>query len=65
MQIQQVEKERTTIRLSKEELVILNNALNEVCNGLDLNEFSARMGSQRENVVELLSQFGKVINAME
>ena len=65
MHIEQVKKETTTISLSKEELVILNNALNEVCNGLDLNEFSTRMGAERENVDELLSEIGKVIDAME
>lgn len=65
MHIEQVEKETTTIRLSKEELVILNNALNEVCNGLDLNEFSTRMGAERENVDELLSEIGKVIDIIE
>ncbi|MEH1841577.1 MAG: hypothetical protein V7L20_23225 [Nostoc sp.] len=65
MQIEQVEKEIATIRLNKEELVILNNVLNEVCNGLDLKEFSIRVGTPRENVEELLAQIGKIIDAME
>jgi hypothetical protein len=65
MQIEQIGKETTTIRLSKEELVIINNALNEVCNGLDLNEFSTRMGETRKNVEELLFQIRKIIDAME
>ena len=65
MQIQQVEKETATIHVSKEELVILNNVLNEVCNGLYLNEFSMRVGTPRENVKDLLAQIGKIIDAME
>ena len=65
MQIEQVEKEITTIRLSQEEVVIINNALNEVCNGLDLNEFSTRVGASRANVEELLFQIGKIIDAMK
>ncbi|WP_335143015.1 hypothetical protein [Nostoc sp.] len=65
MQIEQVEKEITTIRLSQEEVVIINNALNEVCNGLDMNEFSTRIGASRANVEELLFQIGKIIDAMK
>lgn len=65
MQIEQVEKETATIHLSKEELVIINNALNEVCNGLELKEFSTRMGETRKNVEELLFQIGKIIDAMK
>ncbi|MEH1992006.1 hypothetical protein [Nostoc sp.] len=65
MQIEQVEKEITTIRLSQEEVVIINNALNEVCNGLYLNEFSTRIGASRANVEELLFQIGKIIDAMK
>ena len=65
MQIEQVEKEITTIRLSQEEVVIINNALNEVCNGLDINEFSTRIGASRVNVEELLFQIGKIIDAMK
>ncbi len=65
MQIEQVEKEITTIRLSQEEVVIINNALNEVCNGLYLNEFSTRIGASRANVEKLLFQIGKIIDAMK
>ena len=34
-----------TIELTNDELAIINNALNEVCNGIDLQgEFETRMG---------------------
>ena len=45
-----------SLTLSKDELLILNNALNEVCNGIEIDEFefSARIGAQREQAQALL-----------
>lgn len=37
-------------------MILLNNALNEVCNGLDQWEFETRMGKPREEVVILLNK---------
>jgi hypothetical protein len=65
MKIQHIEANKALVRLSNDELLILNNALNEVCHGLDLVEFSTRMGAELEDVQELLSQIGKVIDTME
>jgi len=44
------------LRLSLEELVAINNALNEVTNALDIEEFETRMGVSRDVAVELLRQ---------
>lgn len=65
MKMQSIEANEALVRLSNDELMILNNALNEVCHGLDLIEFSTRMGAELEDVQELLSQIGKVIDAIE
>jgi hypothetical protein len=44
-----------TIVLTKDELEIINNALNEVCNGIDLEgEFSTRMGCKVEEARAVL-----------
>ena len=44
-----------TVELTKNELDIINNALNEVCNGIDLEgEFHARMGCTVEEARNLL-----------
>jgi hypothetical protein len=47
-----------------EELVIINNALNEICNGLPLgdDEFQTRIGYSREQTRKVL---GKVAKALE
>ena len=45
------------IELSPHELLIINNALNEVCNGISLEgEFSTRMGCSHEEALELLAK---------
>jgi len=44
-----------TIELTRGELEIINNALNEVCNGIDLEgEFSTRMGCTIEEARAVL-----------
>ena len=46
-----------TIELDPQELLIINNALNEVCNGISLHsEFSTRMGCSVEEARELLAK---------
>lgn len=54
-----------TIILSFTELCTLNNALNEVCNGLHIAEFSTRMGVEREEAARLLEQIHALITRME
>ncbi len=46
-----------TVELTEDELGIINNALNEVCNGIDLEgEFDTRMGCTVEEARELLAK---------
>lgn len=45
-----------SIRLSREELRIMKDALNEVCHGIDVPEFQTRMGVELEEVEALLKQ---------
>jgi len=44
-----------------EELLIINNALNEVCNGISMadSEFETRIGNTREAARKLLEKVGK------
>lgn len=45
------------IELTEEEINIINNALNEVCNGLNLQyEFHTRMGCSIEEARRLLAE---------
>ena len=56
--------ERSQISASREEISILNNALNEVCNGIDLFEFETRMGADLERVSALLEEIHVILNRM-
>lgn len=65
MEIEQIYSTYALIRLSTDELLILNNALNEVCNALDIPEFSTRMGAELEEVKSLLRQIGEMLDTQE
>jgi hypothetical protein len=51
------------LRLNDDELVWINNALNEVCNGLDISdsEFSTRLGGSRQELRALLARIGAML----
>ena len=51
------------VRLSEHELALISNALNEVCNGVHVEEpeFRTRLGSTREEVRNLLSAVNQLL----
>ena len=65
MKVTKSEQGAATIRFTDEELYILNNALNEVCNGLDVQDFSTRMGAEREEASDLLAQINQLLKVKE
>ena len=52
------------LQLSEEELIILNNALNEICNGIEVPEFETRIGANLEKVKTLLMSTGNVLDSL-
>jgi len=44
-----IEKDKIVLEISKDELGVLSNALNEVCNGIEVWEFDTRLGIQIED----------------
>lgn len=50
------------VRASEDELVILNNALNEVCNGLPLRDFDSRVGVPLASAERLLETVGAALD---
>ena len=56
MQLIATEKDCATVRLDASDILLLTNALNEVCNGLDVPEFSTRIGVQHEDALALLQE---------
>ena len=55
---------RILLQLTRDEAIVLNNALNEVCNGVHLSdaEFSTRLGVERSAALELLAQLAATIS---
>jgi hypothetical protein len=62
MQLLRTGSEQADIRLSWNELRLINNALNEVCHGLDVLEFVTRLGTSRAEARALLDRIGAVID---
>jgi len=62
-----VDPEGVTIRLSRLELSLINNALNEVANGVDFPdfEFQMRLGESRSDVRQLLREVGSIYRALD
>lgn len=57
--------EQSRIGISREELLILNAALNEVCNGIEVFEFETRIGADRQRVAALLKEIGSLLDGMD
>jgi hypothetical protein len=49
------------VQLSYDELLIVNNALNEVCNGIEVPEFHARIGASLDDVQRVIEAVGNII----
>ena len=63
MKILKAQEGLFAITASKEELRILDQALNEVCNGLPLHDFENRLGAAHADVCRLLDQTSVALNA--
>lgn len=56
--------ERSQVELGWDELLIVNAALNEVCNGIEVFEFETRIGADRARVAALLKEVGALLDKM-
>jgi hypothetical protein len=62
MQLLHAGRLHTDIRLSWDGLRLINNALNEVCHGIDVPDLDTRLGARRGEARALLDQIGAVID---
>ena len=65
MKVIDMSTESSNIGMSLDELLIVNAALNEVCNGMAVFEFETRIGADRERVALLLKEVGLLLERME
>jgi hypothetical protein len=65
MKLQPNSEGRFSLDVSGQELTLLNNALNELCNGVYISdqEFATRLGAQKSEAKILLSQISAVLPA--
>ena len=64
MEVLRQERHEAEIRLTAAELAIINNALNEICHGIDLPEFDSRIGARRAAVERLLAGVGDLLRRL-
>lgn len=62
MDVVSVDEKQTKLSLDNKELLILNAALNEVCNGLSVPEFETRIGASKEAAFTLLKELGRILD---
>jgi hypothetical protein len=61
-----VDDEIVTVELDQNEVMLLNNALNEVCNGVHISdaEFQTRLGGDRAEARRLLARVHELLGEM-
>lgn len=65
MDLIDIDNNSVDVNISFDELLVISNSLNEVCNGLDQFDFDIRMGVSNADVQALLSKVGSIIDALE
>ena len=58
-----IDNEGADLRVTRDELYMLNNALNEVCNGVHIHEdvFQTRLAFERSDLLALLAQINELL----
>ncbi|HEY7315879.1 MAG TPA: hypothetical protein VH643_41500 [Gemmataceae bacterium] len=64
MQVQKSNQSNILLNLTHNELILLNNALNEVCHGLDIPEFSTRLGASWDELEALRREINAALEGM-
>ncbi len=65
MEIINTAAERSQVEIGRDELLIVNAALNEVCNGIAVFEFETLIGADRARVGALLKEVGALLDKMD
>jgi len=65
MKVLTIDGPSATVELSGLELLILHNALNEVCHGIDIAELHARIGAEATEIEALLQHVGALYDQVD
>ncbi|MDY0924197.1 MULTISPECIES: hypothetical protein [unclassified Leclercia] len=64
MDVISVAGKQAQLTIDENELLILNSALNEICNGISVPEFETRIGASKEDVCALLNDVSHILDKM-
>lgn len=64
MDVISVAGKQAQLTIDGNELLILNSALNEICNGIFVPEFETRIGASKEDVCALLNDVSHILDKM-
>jgi hypothetical protein len=64
MEIRESDQAHIVLELTHNELILINNSLNEVCHGLDLPDFSTRLGAGWDELEALRRQIAAALEGM-
>lgn len=65
MEIIECKKKKIVLEMSEDECYLLINALNEVCNGIEVWEFETRLGATPEEAAKILAIMGSLYREAE
>lgn len=56
MKLLSVSNANVTIEFSRNEILLIAKALNEVCNEIEVWEFETRLGASKETAIQILNE---------
>ncbi|MGY2292800.1 hypothetical protein ACW9H6_23925 [Pseudomonas sp. SDO528_S397] len=59
------ETNKASINITRAELLVINAALNEVCNGIEVFEFETRIGVDKTCALGILGEVGRLLDRMD
>jgi len=65
MKLNEVKGRGAQLELGYEELIVLNAALNEICNGIDVFEFETRIGASRAVAEQMMAEIQMVLDQIQ
>ncbi|QJT82319.1 hypothetical protein [Kosakonia sp. MUSA4] len=62
MNVISISGKQVQLTIDEKDLLILNSALNEICNGISMIEFETRIGATKEDTCALLSEVSRILD---
>ncbi len=60
-----INKDQVTLKFSADEMLLISNSLNEICNGIEVNEFETRIETTEDQARILLKAMSFTFRKMQ